>query len=263
MTQKGQMFKKRRSEDTAWCNPLVRKFSIPYHREKGSPTPYFGKFSQMLKDKALARLTFDRERVADQHGGVGMKMTFASDALAKLQQIDQLDKRETIFSEGSSIYINQDVFFGLIFTLDILVFELYSVLDYFALELSEIFGLKVKGEAGLEDVQYFMQLKKSVGMNPQIGQKVKALIKQRWFNYFLHLRNRITHRLPVSVGSLLTTKENKIASIEFAFLPDDPDQIMPTFSRKLNPATEAKTWLEGIFTFVNNVCGDLAVLFSN
>jgi hypothetical protein len=241
----------------------VRKVSILYHREKGPPTPNFGKFSQMLRDNALAKSTFPRENVADQHGGVGMKMCFVCDALEKLQEIEQLDNSKKVSTDGSSILINQSVFFGLIFTIDILVFELYSILDYFALELSQIFGLKVKGDEGLEDIQYFMQLKKSVGIDPQIKQKVEALIKQRWFNYFLHLRNRITHRLPVSVGSLVTSKDSQIASIEFAFLPDNPDQIKPTFNLKLNPTTEAKKWLEGIFAFVNDVCGDLIVLLSN
>src|SRR3972149_1682649 len=119
---------------------MVRKVAVDTKREKGPPTPNFGKFSQMLNDKSLPKTTFDLEKVDDQHGGVGMKMAFVSEVLETLQKLEQRDSKDKIFSDGTIIYINQGVFFGIIFNLDVIVFELYSVLDYFAVELTQIFG---------------------------------------------------------------------------------------------------------------------------
>ena len=69
---------------------------------------------------------FDLEKVDDQHGGVGIKMAFVSEVLETLQKLEQRDSKDKIFSDGTIIYINQGVFFGIIFNLDVIVFELYS-----------------------------------------------------------------------------------------------------------------------------------------
>lgn len=242
---------------------MVRKVAVSTKREKGPPTPNFGKFSQMLNDKSLPKNTFDLEKVDDQHGGVGMKMVFVSEVLETLQKLEQLGSKDKIFSDGTIIYMNKGVFFGIIFNLDIIVFELYSVLDYFAVELTQIFGLRVKKKNHLKEVEYFSELKNSKGLDPRIAQKVDSLIKQEWFDYFHSLRNRVTHRLPINLGSLVREQDYKIASIEFPFLPDNPDEVMSPFERKLDPANEAKKWLEGIFSFIDDVCGELILLFGN
>jgi hypothetical protein len=240
---------------------MVRKVSVTFKREKGPPTPKFGKFSHMLNNKSLSKGMFDLGKADDQHGGVGIKMAFVCEVLETLQRIEQMENKNKIFSDGTTIYINQGVFYGTIFNLDIIVFELYSLLDYFAVELAQIFGLKVTRKGHLKDVEYFIELKDLEGLNSRIAQKVDSLIKQEWFDYFHRLRNRVTHRLPISLGSVVRKQDYKIASIEFPFLPDNPDEVMSDFKRRLDPANEAKKWLEGIFNFIDDVCGELIILF--
>jgi len=245
---------------------MARKVPVSHKRDKGPPTPNFGKFSHMLHDKSLDKATFDLEKVDDQHGGVGMKMTFVSEILEDLQRLEQRETKDKIFSDGTVIYMNQNVFFGIVFNLDVIVFELYSILDYFAVELAQIFGLKVKRRGETKDVNRsidFIQLKGSKDLDPRIAKRVDLLIGEKWFDYFHRLRNRVTHRLPVNLGSLVRTQDDKIAAIEFPFLPDNPDEIASTFERRLNPANEAKKWLEGIFSFIDGVCGELIILFSS
>ena len=242
---------------------MVRKVAVSTKREKGPPTPNFGRFSQMLNDKSLPKATFDLEKVDDQHGGVGIKMAFVSEVSETLHKLEQRDSKDKIFSDGTIIYMNQGVFFGIILNLDVIVFELYSLLDYFAVELAQVFGLKVKRKDQLKNVEYFMQLKDAEDLDSRIAQRVGLLIRQEWFSYFHHLRNRVTHRLPVNLGSFVRKQDSKIASIEFPFLPDNPDEVMSTFERRLDPANEAEKWLKGIFSFIDDVCEELILLFGN
>ena len=245
---------------TSLVEPMARKVPILSKRVKGPVTPNFSKVSHMLEGSTKTAFAFDKEKVSDQHGGIGIKMSFVCDILENIESLYTHEKKA--FYEGMTLFINQEVFFGLILNLDIFVFELYSILDYLAVELSEIFELKVRKRGVLKDVENFMELKNAEGLNPSMKQMVNALIKQPWFDYFHRLRNRVTHRMPVNFLAHVKYENGKIVKFEYPFLPDNPDKITSTFDLKLNLVNEPKKWIEGIFGFVDGVCGALISLLN-
>lgn len=235
---------------------MARKISIATKRVKGPPTPNFGKVSHLLEIDATTTVKFDKETVRDQHGGIGIKMAFVCDLLEVIESLAKHEKKA--FSEGSTLFINSDVFFGLILNLDVFLFELYSILDYLAVELTEIFGLKVKRRDGrLRGVEYFTELKDAANMNLAIKKMVDTLTCEPWFKYFHRLRNRVTHRMLVDLPGLATYEKDKIIKFDYPFLPDNPDKVTLTFDLRRSLADEPKTWMNGVFGFVDNVCGVL------
>jgi hypothetical protein len=240
---------------------MVRKVPIIFKREKGPPTPNFGIVAHLLASDKTTTIPFDKERVGDQHGGVGIKMSFVCDLL---ECIESLDKRpDKVFVSDSTWGINAGVFQELLRTVDVFLFELYSILDYSALELSEIYGLRCRTQQGrLKKVQSFMELKRAENLCPHIRRAVDELVGQLWFHYFHRLRVRVTHTMPVDFPGLLANKDGKISRFEYPFLPDDPDKVTLTCQQKRPLVEEFKKWVDGIFVFINEISGELITLFN-
>lgn len=232
------------------------RFPILYKREKGPQTPNFRKLSEMLRSNTPTKIAINRENVVLKHGGVGIKMILVCDILEKLQHLSGEVKA---WRDEKVVYVRKKEFYNFIFNLDIFVFELYSILDYFALEIAEILKLRRKVKNKMRDIKYFTDLKKAVNLNPKIKQKVNIFEKQHWFTYFHKMRNRVTHRLPISLRALLHGK-----TIEFPFLPDEPQNPQSVSLKKLDPLTECKKWLQEVFNFINSISDDLGKeLFHN
>ena len=236
----------------------MRKISIMATRLKGPPTPNFGKFSHILEGDTSLAIAFDREKLRDQHGGIGIKMAFVCDLLETIEQLDRHENK--VFGKDMDVFLNKDIFFAMVLNLDVFLFELYSILDYLAVELSEIFGLKIRKKGELKNVDSFVQLKKAENLHADIKQMVDSLMGQVWFDYFHRFRNRITHRTPINLAAHAKYEHGKITKVEFPFLPDNPDDIVPTFTSELSPVREPRKWLECIFAFVDNICGVLLTL---
>lgn len=222
---------------------------ITYERNKGPETPNFRKLSKLLDSNVSTKKQINKRNIILKHSSVGIKMNFVCDILERLQQLSGEIK---VRRDGKFVYITKREFYDFIFILDIFIFELYSLLDYFALEVGEILNLKKKEKEKIMNIQYFKDLKKVVNPGQEIKQKVNTLEKQSWFKYFHKMRNRVVHRLPVSLGSLLYDE-----TIEFPFLPDDPLNAESKYEEKLDPSVECKKWLEGIFNFIDAICIDL------
>lgn len=225
------------------------QFPIFYKRDKGPKTPNFRKLSTMLHGNTPTKIPINRKDTVLKHGGVGIKMQFVCDIFEKVQTISGEIKA---WRNGTVVYITKKEFYDFIFNLDIYIFELYSILDYFALEMEEILKLRKKEKNRIVAIKYFTDLKKAVNLNPKMKQKVNIFVKQPWFKYFHKMRNRITHRLPISLRALLYGK-----TIEFPFLPDEPLIPQSVSQRKLVPLTECEKWLKGVFNFIDNMCSDL------
>jgi len=237
----------------------MRKVPIRAKRTKGPSTPNFDKVDHLLEIGTGASIVFPHDRVIDQHGGIGVKMSFVCDLLENIERLKKHEARA--FYQGMDLYINVDVFFSLIENIDVYVFELYSILDYFAVELSEIFELKVERKGKEEQVEYFTGLIDAKNLQASIKAMVKTLVSQPWFDYFHRLRNRVTHRTLVDLPGLARYENGKIVDFQYPFLPDNPDEVSLTCSKKYDVVGESKKWLEGIFSFVNDVCGILLSLF--
>lgn len=232
------------------------EFQITYKRSKGPQTPNFRKMSVML-DKTPTKIRIDRNAVIRKHGAVGIKMCFVCDIIEKLQMLSQ--KVEAWHDGKGVLYTKKREFYDFLFNLDIYVFELYSILDYFALELGHILKLQKKRKGKMVDIEYFTDLKRAQGFNQKtiiIKRKVQILENHPWFKYLHDMRNRIVHRLPISLGGLIPLPLHD-KYIEFPFLPDKPKNYNTTYTRKLVPLVNCKKWLEGIFGFVDDVCADI------
>jgi hypothetical protein len=57
---------------------MARKVPILSKRVKDPVTPNFSKVSHMFESSTKTAFAFDKEKVSDQHGGIGMKMSFTS-----------------------------------------------------------------------------------------------------------------------------------------------------------------------------------------
>jgi hypothetical protein len=236
-------------------DPMIR-FLIFYKRDKGPQTPNFRKLSKLLHSDTAIKKPVNRGNIILKHGGVGIKMNFVCDILEKLRRLVGEVKA---WRDGKVVYIKKKEYYDFIFNLDIFIFELYSTLDYFALEIAEILKLRKKMKDKMVNIRYFTDLKRAVNLDQKIRQKLNIFEKQLWFNYFHNMRIRVVHRLPVSLMSLLYGE-----TIEFPFLPDDPLNVQSVSQKKLDPLVECKKWLEGVFDFIDTICGDLGKeLFDN
>lgn len=225
------------------------QFPIFYKRDKGPKTPNFRKLSVMFHDKAPTKIPINRKIVTDRHGGVGIKMNFVCDIMEKLERI----KSEVeIWRKGKVVYIRKKELYDLTFNLDIYIFELYSLLDLFSLEIATILKSRKKVKNNMRDIKYFMDLKEAIGLSSETKQKVDCFMKQHWFKYFHKMRIRIVHRLPIGLMALLYGE-----TIEFPFFSDEPLNPKSVSKKKIEPLTECKKWLEEVFGFVDDVCGDL------
>lgn len=225
---------------------MTIQFPILYERKKGPQTPNFRKLSGMLRDGTPTKIPIDRERVMLCHGGIGIKMIFVCDIMEKIQQLSGEIKT---WRDGNFLYIkDKELFYDLIFNLDIFIFELYSVLDYLALEIAEILKSRVKKNK----IKYFTDLKNALSLDPKIKLQVDNFQGQPWFKYFHKMRIRVVHMLPVNLMFLLYGK-----AVEFPFFPDDPRHVRSTCIQKYDPSTECKKWLEEVFDFIDNMCRDL------
>jgi len=203
----------------------------------------------MLRNNTPTKIPIDRESIMLKHGGVGIKMNFACDILEKLQHLSGEVKA---WREGKVVYTKRKEFYDFIFNLDIFIFELYSILDYFALEIAEILKLRKKKKHRIEGIKYFMELKTAIGLDSEKNQKIVNVMELDWFEYFHKMRIRVVHRLPVSLKALLYGE-----TIEFPFLPDKPLEPKSICQKKLIPLVECEKWLEEVFNFIDDMCVDL------
>lgn len=242
---------------------LMIDFKITYKRSKGPSTPKFRKMAIML-DKMPTKIPIDRKKVIREHGAVGIKMLFVCDIIEKLQLLS--NETKAWHNEKGIVYTKKREFYDFLFNLDVFIFELYSILDYFALEVGHILKLQKKKKRRMVNIEYFTDLKRAQGFSQNtlaIKGKAQDLEDQPWFEYFHDMRNRIVHRLPVSLGGLIPLPlQGKY--IDFPFLPDKPKNQKTTYTQKLVPLANCKKWLQGIFSFADDVCSDLGrELFRN
>jgi hypothetical protein len=192
----------------------------------------------LSNDKLPTKIPIDRESVILKHGGIGIKMNFDCDIVEELQRVGSELKT---WRKDRLVYITKKEFYDFIFELDICIIEMYSILDYLALELTEIFNLT--------KVKYFTDLERAVGLNVGIKQEVIDFMRQDWFKFFHKMRIRVVHRLPINLLGLVHDDV-----WEFPFLPDEPLKSKSPSKNKLEPLKESKKWLEGVFSFVDEVC---------
>jgi len=209
----------------------------------------------LRSDIPLKVKSINRDKIVNQHGGVGIKMISAYCILEALQQASGHVKA---WRNGEVAYITKHEFRDLIINLQIFLFELYSILDYFAAEMALILKLKKRKKRKTVFIDpertSLTEVRQAINFKNKVERKIEDLEKKPWFKYFHTMRNRVTHKLPISLGALVIVGEN---TIEFPFLPDEPLERKPTFYEKRNPLTGCEKWLEGVFAFVDDVSCDL------
>lgn len=122
-----------------------------------------------------------------------------------------------------------------------LIFELGSILDFFARMVNISFDLGIK----LRKVSFSSVGKKCRKELPD--EKITHLLydfsKSDLYKYFRDMRNRITHRLPF----VLKGMNDQI------FFPDDPndDALTPSTEKMIDVKSTCFNWLSEILSFVD------------
>jgi len=132
-------------------------------------------------------------------------------------------------------------FFPALREIDALIFELGSILDFFAREINILFELGID----LKEVDFgsVVRVCRKKHPNEPITKALAKFITSDFYRYFRGMRNRITHRLPfITKGKL-----NQI------FFPDDPksDNVDPLTKKEIDILKTCKEWLYEILSFVD------------
>ncbi|MBA7598721.1 hypothetical protein ES703_05741 [subsurface metagenome] len=126
--------------------------------------------------------------------------------------------------------------------IDVLIFELGSLLDFLSREINIAYNFKIPlKKIGFSSVVYYC--KKNLP-NEEITLVLCDFFNSDTHQYFRKMRNRLTHRLPFAWKG----KENQF------FYPDDPnnDDINPKTEREIDILTTSRDWLSKILNFIDS-----------
>lgn len=138
--------------------------------------------------------------------------------------------------------IKPDLFFPAWREVDNLIFELGSILDFFAREINILYKLDIP----LRSVSFSRVVEKceSQRSDEKITTTLTGFHNSELHKYFREMRNRVTHRLPF----VLKGMNNQI------YFPDDPndDEVSPKTDAKIDIYHTCRDWLYGILDFIDN-----------
>lgn len=178
------------------------------------------------------------ERILLLNNAIFLKSEFAKQSLRIIQECYK--KYGKLLEDGTYL-VNPLEFFPALREIDNIIFELGSILDFFAREIDIAFKLGID----LMNVGFGRvvgQCKQDLHTEPI----TKALIEfsdTDSYKYFRGMRNRVMHRLP-----FVTQGTN-----DQIFFPDDPDSddVIPSTENKIDVCETCNLWLHEILSFVD------------
>ena len=175
------------------------------------------------------------------NSAIFLKSEFAKKSL---RIIESCYEKSAQTLEDGNIEIRPMEFFPALREIDSLIFELGSILDFFAREVNIVFTLGI----GLRDVGFGTVVKKLQEKHPHesITEALVRFDNSDCHQYFRKMRNRITHRLPFVVRGKIGEK-NRI------LFPDDPenDDVVPITKEDIDILETCKKWVYEILAFVD------------
>ena len=178
------------------------------------------------------------ERLQLLNNDIFLKSEFAKKSSRIIE--DCYKKYARILEDGQTL-IKPREFFPAMREIDSLLFELSSILDFFAREINITLKLGIP----LKKITFNNVVTICRKEHPEkpITKVLIEFFDSDIYRFFRGMRNRITHRLPF----LLKGKDNII------FFPDDPesDDVIPQTEQQIDIVKTCKEWLYEILTFVD------------
>lgn len=205
-------------------------------------------WEKLTQAKSLSK---QQIRLMSAHGNTGYKMIVSDQVFAKLKAVKS-EMNPLIKRNKDHIFVTfRDVreYFGLLPMFDLFVFELFSVLDFLSREINIVMELDLPEKSiGIWNVK-----QKLMGMHSDdpIAQELNILFREKWFQYFRKMRNRITHRLGIFLFFTADTLET--------YLPDQPFQDIQDIleddscDQKREVIEHCQCWLLHMFKFVEKI----------
>lgn len=167
-----------------------------------------------------------------------LKSEFAKESFRIIEECYQ--KYARVLKDGKFL-VKPWLFYPALKQIDLLLFELGSILDFFAREINQAYSLRIR----LRNVTFSRVVKvlKKKHDDLPITEAVLEFDDSELHNYFRKMRNMITHRLPYQTLGQNTQ----------LFFPDDPDsdEVTPKIENKIDVYETCRMWLNQILTFVD------------
>ena len=221
-------------------NPIIFDIKIP-HTDPKTPFINFINNSQITtSDKSKIPEKFKLVLLLNK--GIFLKCEFAK---ISLRIIETCHKDYFKLTDNTHAELRPMRFFPALREIDSLIFELSSILDFFAREINILFNLGID----FRNVTFSKVTKKCE--RKQISKPLtNALVnfeKSEFYQYFKGMRNRITHRLPFVTRGMISLTGHMF------FFPDYPesDDVNPKTENEIDVLSTCKNWVYEILEFVD------------
>ena len=180
----------------------------------------------------------DIKRILLLNNSIWLKSEFAKSSFRVIQEC--YSNYAQLLDDGNYLVKPQELLPALK-EINSLLFELGSILDFFAREINTVFNLGIDYRTiGFGRVVHIC--KKTIP-DENITELVTDFSSSEWYNYFRDMRNRITHRLPFVMRGMN----------DQVFFPDDPmsDDVGPSTEKQIDLIETCDLWLNSVLRFVD------------
>lgn len=201
--------------------------------------PVFHKMSSKIKAQLDQNAVPKRyERLYDIHGSVGLKAIFIKESLKKIKYHKQ---NFGPFTNGHQITFKGVEVPNLVKEIDSLIFELSSMLDFFSRELDLILDPWFGKDSAIWKI--YKKCIKECSHDP-LAKRLIDVVQSDWYPYFRKMRNRITHRLPITISTYGSE----------AYFPDNPssDDLFPGTSKRFSLIGTCERWVNDVLDYIND-----------
>lgn len=239
----------------------MERFTIEFDVDSGMPPeiPNFTRIHEHLqRDRPDLRSKYSGKAslLREFRGSAGVKIVWAKEAVVRIERLCneiqgrikvvaglQPSERRIILAEDFPSLLGE-----LQKEIDFFVFELRGSIDVLSILIGFTYQLCKGSKKTLRmDLNEARKALNKHHGNERITQLFNNLYEQAWFRYLNSLRNRITHRLPLSPGITLSDFYTCL------YLPDDPDALSSSCTKKLDIVENCRLWLEESCNFIEEV----------
>jgi len=209
---------------------------IPHHEPKLHVISHLQHAKHSIPDES--EIPEYVEKMLLLNNAIFLKSEFAKQSFRIIE--DCYGKYGELLEDGNYLVKPHELFPALR-EIDNIIFELGSILDFFAREINISYKLGLS----IKRVSFTLAVKECKKILPEedITKTLCDFSESDLHQYFRAMRNRITHRLPFVIRGM----NDQI------FFPDNPnnDAAIPAIEKEIDFCDTCRKWLYGILTFVD------------
>lgn len=209
--------------------------SIPSHIPPETPSiDKMGRLVRLMMDEGVP---LDLRYIILMNQGINLKAHWIKQSFQRLNECknnfcERIDADHIKLKPEAIIPISKE--------LDMILFQLSSILDFFSREIDILFKLGYGKHSSFNKI---VNSCKKKNINDPLVIKLIELTKCDWYKYFRKMRNRITHRMPFNI-------QGRRGEIYLPLNPNDDEIISPTVE-KYEIIETSKTWIYEILEVVD------------